>query len=464
MDSGIDSTKVEQIETNKNNILSLYNNNGKTVNMFNITELQTVTVVHGTKTMNNNILTLTATGNDCYTAFQEQLYPISARVPVVAGEKYIITWDYTANNQQTNDKVLISTNGQATSGAFVVVDATSEICEYTAPTGATYITLRFGVTTAGNSADYSKIQVQTKALYDAGFTEYQDYSLSNAALTNNYLPYNSNYIYKTFTIPKQKFLSGNATANNTTYIRLPETYKPYGTPTKLCIICHGSTKGIKASGTSTWTTDILYNNIVNKLLINGYAVMDSNGYDDSIDDGFNHWGCLQALNGYVKAYDYFTNNYNLDKNVYIYGFSMGGLTALSLALYATIKCRCCMVASPVISLYNQCVEGRETPLSSFLTAYDMTTYDANKCLGYDRYFDIITLDNSNYIKHNYPPLFFAIGSTDTNISNAIVSEFCAALKNSNYNAELKEYVGGHEISYGGNADVRNDMISFFNYY
>jgi hypothetical protein len=61
--------------------------------------------------------------------------------------------------------------------------ASAKKLEFTAPNGTTYLSIRFGVQASGNSATYGNIQIQSKASYDAGFTDYQPYAMSNAELT-----------------------------------------------------------------------------------------------------------------------------------------------------------------------------------------------------------------------------------------------------------------------------------------
>jgi pimeloyl-ACP methyl ester carboxylesterase len=279
--------------------------------------------------------------------------------------------------------------------------------------------------------------------------------------TNLFLPYQDGYIYKTFEVPKYSDLSSERN-NNTACLKLPLSYTSKGIPTKLVIICHGASMGINSNGTG-WTNDSGYNRLVDNLINQGYAIMDSNGYDDSTSSGHEHWSCPQALSGYIKAYDYFTQNYNLDKNVYLYGFSMGGLTALNLAINRSIPIRCIMVGAPVISLYNQCVERGLN--YDFLLAYGMGgTYDADKCKGYDRFLDIININNIDYVLKDLPPIRCAYGVDDTAISNANIIQYFNSLRNSNKNAIVKGYEGGHDISYGGSLAVIYDIINYFYYY
>lgn len=185
VNSGIDSTKVAQIETNKNNILSLEQMNGAK-NKFNYDAWKNCGVFQGTKTVNGNSFTLVASGEDCFTYYENnepRQYPINARIPCNAGDKVVLTWEYTPLSSQSDDRVGIFTNGSASTGFFALVSASNKKLEFTAPTGTTYLSIRFGVRTSGNSATYGNIQIQSKASYDAGFTDYQPYAMSNAELT-----------------------------------------------------------------------------------------------------------------------------------------------------------------------------------------------------------------------------------------------------------------------------------------
>ncbi len=185
VNSGIDSTKVEQIETNKNNILSLEQMNGAK-NKFNYEAWKNCGVFQGTKTINGNSFTIVASGDDCFSWYENgtpRPYPINARIPCNAGDKVVFTWDYTPLSNQTNDRVGIFANGLSSTGFFAMTLASNKKLEFTAPTGTTYFSIRFGVQVAGNSAIYGNIQIQSKASYDAGFTDYQPYAMSNAELT-----------------------------------------------------------------------------------------------------------------------------------------------------------------------------------------------------------------------------------------------------------------------------------------
>ena len=92
-----------------------------------------------------------------------------------------------------------------------------------------------------------------------------------------------------------------------------------------------------------------YNNLVNTFVDAGYAVFDCNGYNETFF-GCNFWGSHRGVEAWRKAYDYIVKNYNVEDNVSIYGFSMGGLTALNLVLIGFPNVKCIALGSPVLDV------------------------------------------------------------------------------------------------------------------
>lgn len=124
---------------------------------------------------------------------------------------------------------------------------------------------------------------------------------------------------------------------------LPKTYKADGKKTRLVIVCHGS-------GTVIDNNFVLNTkNYVETLVKSGYAVLDVNG---GVSDG-RHFGAPFAIQSYVKAYEWAVANYNLTKEVFIYGASMGGLTSFSLAECGAIPVKAQAGVCPVTDLFRQ---------------------------------------------------------------------------------------------------------------
>ena len=185
VNSGINSTKVAQIETNKTNVLYAVHKVGK--NDFNFPVFaKECEVSNGTKVITDESIKLTATSADCFTIPEYNTnikqYPKEALIPVNSGEKIVFSWVYTPHNSQTNDRVGIFGNGTYDQGKYLTAPANDGLLEYTVPSDVTYVTVRVGVATSGNSATYSEMMVSKKTAYDADPT-YQMYSLPNHDLT-----------------------------------------------------------------------------------------------------------------------------------------------------------------------------------------------------------------------------------------------------------------------------------------
>ena len=284
------------------------------------------------------------------------------------------------------------------------------------------------------------------------------FGVATLQIGDYYYPYTNGYIFTTVQIPAHRIVSDGQTTV-TACLKLPSTYTASGSPTKICVICHGASAGIAQN--TGWTVSNDYNNIVTALLNAGYAIMDCNGYSD-IGLGYNHWNCPQAVAAYAKAFIKFTTMYNLEKTAYVYGFSMGGLTALTLGIEEFFPVKAVMIGCPVISIYQHCVvQNGNVPREDFLNAYELESWNDEAVRGYERYKDIITLDNTNYNFNIQKPLMIGYGSTDTNVSFDKISDYYNALKNANSQVILKEYLGGHEVCYGGSPDLIADMIRWF---
>ena len=124
---------------------------------------------------------------------------------------------------------------------------------------------------------------------------------------------------------------------------LPKSYSANGEPTRLIIHCHGSGRVIDSDltiGTIQYLP-IFYHN--------GYAILDVNG---GIDGG-RHYGADFAIQSYVKAYKYAITHYNLYKEVFVLGASMGGLASTTLVQSGLIPVIAQGLFCPVVDLYKQ---------------------------------------------------------------------------------------------------------------
>lgn len=251
-------------------------------------------------------------------------------------------------------------------------------------------------------------------------------------------------------------------------LRLPTTYTQNGKPSKLVMICHGAGRGV--TGDANWTTIPGYVALTDLLVNAGYAVFDCNGYrNDAL--GYSGFGCSRMLEAYRKAYDYVTRNYNVDTNFSIYGFSLGGLTALNLALNRMPNIKCLALGSPVVNLYNFGWERAKEP--AFLAAYNVsdtaTDYPENDTRGFDPYKAIMTVDSKQRVIKTIPPIKIWAGSLeDSNgVDKTYGTDFVLAARRGGTEAYYREVSGAdHNICWGDNAIVNKEILMWidrFNY-
>lgn len=142
-------------------------------------------VTRGTATATDNSITLTATGNDCYTRYGfTQGYPPIIRV--LPNTNYTLSWQ--SSNTSGTTKGLVYIFGKNTSGGM---DSIGNAPDYggqlTFNTGNyTTITFRLGVSTSGNSLTYSNIQLELGS-QKSNYEPYQGQSY-DVNLGKNLLP------------------------------------------------------------------------------------------------------------------------------------------------------------------------------------------------------------------------------------------------------------------------------------
>ena len=193
VNSGIDSTKVAQIETNKNDISAVQDATKELVdegvkNRFNFDAWKTVTSNRANLSFSGSSVTLESFIADAFTAYEvdpskSPLFPSEALIPFTIGEQIVFTWDYTANSGQSDDKVFIfaynSSYQQVSAGNTL---AQNKKIQMSIPSGTAYVTFRVGVTTSGNSATYSNLMFCTKSKSDIS-PAYAPFALPNYDLT-----------------------------------------------------------------------------------------------------------------------------------------------------------------------------------------------------------------------------------------------------------------------------------------
>ena len=276
------------------------------------------------------------------------------------------------------------------------------------------------------------------------------------------VPVNQNKPIPTSTV--NGFTDTENIVNVNCVMKLPGNYSVYGKPTKLVMLCHGAGKGVNTTdSTDTWIKEVGYNNIVNSLLSNGYAIFDCNGIANDLYH-CNFWGEQRGVEAYRKAYQYIVNNYNVEKDFSIYGFSMGGLTALQIGSSMFPNIKCIALGSPVTNIKAIWDNTESAPLLAELYGMNNAiTYEPLKVIGCDPTMSIMTINDINYFNKPLPPLKVWYGSTEIQPSPVDAQNIVNAIKNSNGVAHFRTVDGaGHEICFGANEYVNAEIVMWLN--
>lgn len=189
IDSGITAAKVGQIETNKNNILTVADQSTQ----YNIVPIKS-TITTGNASVTTTVaadksITIEITG----TTSSNIGFEISDNFTIDTNTEYVMTGNPSASairlilQQAANPYTWI---GQQYNNQASVVTSNISFVRY-------YVFIY-----SGSSGTITiKPMLTPKPLYDAGFTEYQPYALSNAELTKNVLWNTQNGVKNLLNIP-----------------------------------------------------------------------------------------------------------------------------------------------------------------------------------------------------------------------------------------------------------------------
>lgn len=114
-----------------------------------------------------NYITLTATGNDCFTSFNIET-DIVYKIPVKPNKKYSLTWNAIGNI----GKVYLFRNGSSSS--LVSIDNTVGILRITTNADTTFVTFRLGVNNTGESCTYTNLMFMEDDNFTTKYIDYAD--------------------------------------------------------------------------------------------------------------------------------------------------------------------------------------------------------------------------------------------------------------------------------------------------
>ena len=235
------------------------------------------------------------------------------------------------------------------------------------------------------------------AFYHVMRQDAQTFTAEEAAGLKEYVNFcntsNAKYFEKTgtfefFTVTVDRPLSyGGAEVTDATkqeevecVLRLPDSYSPIGTPTRLVLACHGASGYVDAAN-NYWYSNQGWPPFMDSLLAAGYAVFDSNVLPTSYGTEVmgRGIGSPAYINVLKKAYDYIQSNYNVYPQIFAHGTSMGGLGASAFSK-----------AYPELVLAESSFAGRD--MSQYINWMRTGYYDSDdgaaKVWGYDTIADL----------------------------------------------------------------------------
>lgn len=312
----------------------------------------------------------------------------------------------------------------------------------------------------------------------------------------NFFSYNvncNNFLTTNFTASSINYYDPIALYEDNAILYLPASYSNQGPKTKLIIYCK--------EGSTYMTEDhdsILTNPEVTRyFLYQGYAILAADGVPDgwkeALKIGERAVGNYVAVQSTLRAFEYVKNNYNIDcDNVFIFGYSQGGMYAENVIDNTDLPIRAAVLLSPALSMrYHQWdaptsqtidgtsyTKGARLNIARIFNFPEVTTnaqllaleYDPDKVCGYDPwarnvdnpYTDFVkgtsvgtelwglptgaSLDSITMKKYTKCPTKIWVAENDNVLGVDITKVFVKAIRNTGQVADLQLFsTGEHHI-------------------
>lgn len=264
---------------------------------------------------------------------------------------------------------------------------------------------------------------------------------------------------------------------------LPSTYSEIGKPVPLVFMHHGKSATIDATN-QTWCSQYAnWSTLISTLNTAGYAVFDINGYDQA-PNGHSDYSCPVAVRAFTKAYEYITSHYNVQKQIYSCGYSMGTTMAVTIAKQFPRLVKAVGLFCPV--LLQQSASGNVND-EIIATAYGYADAAAMRADDYAKlmsqvigvnYYDsngIRVFKNAGYNWFSNPdnltvevtdifmPIKSWTGENDGSASPDAGLYIQEAMFNGCKEAYFHQIPGGtHTIGAGGNTTVNDELVLWLN--
>ena len=348
-----------------------------------------------------------------------------------------------------------------------------------------------GIVDAGNWRYIDSVIVPDDAkfirLAGANYPKYYNklvYEISEIIEKYKKEPYTDDTIYFKIHVNKS-FPNDNSTdmSEQDTYadswtwcaLRLPASYTQYGKPCKLAVFCHGAGEAGIIDGDTD--TAVAFKRDSEEFVQAGYAVFDITG---SNQEYFQHMGSMRSMSAYKKAYEYIVDHYNVEREIYVMGQSMGGLAALNFCQFNKNIVRACAVAYPVTDLKGQAWDMPWFGLSSsdptrvaLAREYNFNSYETYKTSGNisdlvyeeEKVKGFSPIDNDSIyvdgVRYNgFPcPVKIIHGTSDSTVNYESSVRLINAIKSRGGFAEIRTVSGLTHTIYSW---LRHEMLLFIN--
>lgn len=359
---------------------------------------------------------------------------------------------------------------------------------------------------SGVSGDIIRIDQSLNAMYTlnlAGFgtggqdaldADYQDSVIVTRYFKAETCPYKTRdkeAIFFYTPINKVQLFDNTAdsyTAENVdTVLMLPETYDPTGKPTPIIFMHHGNSGTVDVANRSWYPESNVWTNFVEGYLDAGYAVFDINGVGSVNTTDANHdYGEFRALLAAYNAYEYIVKNYNVEKQLYCHGSSMGAVTVYAFAKTFPQLVKAAGLFAPAYlpnsaqdDLYKDYIATnygyanaaamvadnykRLVPSAPVLKFYDASGARVEKPFTYDWINDAASDSLTVLCDDLKCPFKTWQGTNDTAIDPAYAAAIAQAYQKAGRFAYFREIENGtHAAGLGGNQTVIDEAVLWFN--
>lgn len=171
---GIPSPNPSYPQEIKKTVVSEIKTHGE--QLLNYDVFKTIQTMNGTSVFENNGVTITAINRDAYTYYHANDLPEELKMPVSEGEEITLSWEL---DSDAVGNVYIFENGNPQTN--VSASANNLKLTHTVGSGTYFVTVRFGVTNAGDTISYKNIMLNKggEAL------PYEPYTESSIALSQS---------------------------------------------------------------------------------------------------------------------------------------------------------------------------------------------------------------------------------------------------------------------------------------